>query len=244
MILAAVLALLATSGPSPIEARLSALATDYRSDPRRLTAMFEVRVDGNRWTVTSEKDKVSIRRGPPPRPTFAFVMDRDTFDRVSSGRMNALTAMGQARASDPSPMRLEVEKGYKPGPNFRADFLSVAAHFWTTGRPEIVSFGFSHARTVHGGEAVPTYYAPGFRGAWYGLLPGQHVNAFPADQVNDFDTLFVVIEAGSARARIAGVEVPLTSRTSIHVPAGATHEFWNPGSRPAEMIMVAYGPKA
>lgn len=235
-----VLGLAATSALD-VGHELEALALDYRSDALREEATFGVRVDDADWTVQAQGDSVHVHAGRPALPTFTYVLDAGTFARVVAGDLGALTAMGQARASDPTPMRLELADGFHPGEDFKARFLSITSHFWTRGVPELVRFGFDHARTVHGGQAVPLHYAPGIRTAWYGILPGQHLNASPDDQVNDFDSIFMIVEGGSAMMRVGGRELPMTSGESVHVRAGEAHEFWNPGDRPAEMFMVSFG---
>src|SRR3546814_12023185 len=84
--------------------------------------------------------------------------------------------------------------------------------------------GFGHGRQVHGGHAVPLYYGEGLRTAWYGLKPGMHVNREPGDQVNEFDSIFVIL-AGAVRARLDGREATLRKGESEFVPAGIAHEF-------------------
>lgn len=227
--------------PENTETVLKRLAEDYAHDPARIAVTFGVTVKQETWTVEATADGTRVVRGAPKIPAFAYKTDAATLQAIATGRMNGLTAMAQARDTDPTPMTLEMLNGFKPGTEFHRTFLSVTSHFWTTGQPEITPFGFDRARTVHGGQAVATYYEPGFRSAWYGILPGQHVNKAPKDQTNAFGSLFIVIKAGTARARLGGNEVPLTDNTSIYVPAGMTHEFWNPGNTPAEMIMLAFG---
>lgn len=243
--LSLLLALGLAAGPaSDIADKLTSLTRDYQSDGLREDVTFGVRVEDADWTVDSRAGVVRLIAGKPGIPTFTYVLDTRTFSRIAAGELGALTAMGQAKASDPTPMRLELADDFHPGDDFKARFLSVTSHFWTPGTPELTRFGFDHARTVHGGQAVPVYYAPGIRTAWYGILPGQHINALPSDQTNKFDSMFMIIEGGSARMRINGRELPMLSGTSIHVPAGQEHEFWNPGERPAEMVMIAFGPGA
>lgn len=224
-----------------INKELQSFADSYQTDALREDINFGIKVDGKEWTVESKHGSVRLLEGAPASPTFVYVLDHDTLQRVASGQFSGLTAMGKARAGDPSPMQLESMDGFKPGDDFKAQFLSVTSHFWAKGDPEILKFGFDHARTVHGGEAVPVFYAPGIRTAWYGLLPGQHINQSPQDQKNDFDSVFMVIKGGTARMKIGGKELPLESGSSIHVRTGVTHEFWNPGTEPAELVMIAFG---
>ena len=238
-------------GGKSFRADLERLAADYAADPALLQPVtFGVRVDDEAWTVSArpaadgKPAEVTVSAGEPDVPAFVYVTDSATFARIASGDLHALTAMAQARASDPTPMRVETVNGFEMDAAGRNAFLSVSFHFFTTGQPEIVSFGPEHARLVHGGEAVPIYYSERLRTAWYGIAPGQHINAEPGDQVNDFDSLVVVIKGGSARARLGGQEVPLADNQAILVPAGMTHEFWNPGDERAAFLLIMFGETA
>lgn len=232
---------LASANTAEIAQELETLTADYQTDALRENVTFGIKIDGSDWTVESNDEAVRLLKGVPSNPTFIYVLEGETFARITSGNLGALTAMGQARASDPTPMRLEFMDDFKPGDDFKTQFLSVTSHFWTRGEPEILRFGFDHARTVHGGQAVPVFYAPGIRTAWYGILPGQHINQSPQDQTNDFDSIFMILKGGSAKMKIGGKELPMETGTSIHVHAGVAHEFWNPGQEPAEIVMVAFG---
>lgn len=237
-------------GQSP-RSDLERMAEDYAADPALVRPLtFGVRIDDGSWTVSAdpandgEPAEVTVETGEPEVPTFVYVTDAETFNRIARGDLQALTAMAQARSSDPAPMRLEFVNGYEMDAAGREAFLSVSFHFFTVGQPEIVQLGFDHALPVHGGEAIPIYYAGGLRTAWYGIAPGQHINADPADQVNEFDSLVIVLDGGSARARLGGRELPLVDDQAIYVPAGMTHEFWNPGDTPAAFLLIMFGEAA
>lgn len=237
-------------GQSP-EADLKRLAADYADDPALTRPVtFGVRVGEDAWTVSAkpgtggEAARVTVTPGAPEVPAFVYVTDTETFARIAAGDLHALTAMAQARASDPTPVRLESVNGFSMDGAGRAAFLSVSFHFFTTGRPEIVPLGATHALPAHGGDALPIYYSEHLRTSWYGIAPGQHINADERDQVNDFDSLFIVIESGSARARFGRRELALVDNQAILVPAGMTHEFWNPGEEPATMILIMFGETA
>ena len=234
-----------------IEQQIRDLAQDYADDPslvRRVT--FGIRVDDESWTVEAKPADgnsaatVSVNRGTPTVPAFVYSTDAATFFRVASGDLHALTTMVQARASDPTPMQLDTVNGFEMDEEGRNLFLSVSFHFFTTGLPETVPLAPSHALPAHGGEALPIYYAEGLRTSWYGIAPGQHINADARDQVNDFPSLFVILEAGSARARIGGRDVALEDNQAIFVPAGMSHEFWNPGDERGTFLLIMFGDNA
>jgi mannose-6-phosphate isomerase-like protein (cupin superfamily) len=233
------------------EQDLRRLAVDYERDQSLTRAVtFGVRIDGADWTVSAipaegaRPARVDVVRGAPASPAFVYATDATTFARIASGEIQALTAMVQARSSDPTPLRLETVNGFEMDETGRAAFLSVSFHFFTTGAPEIVRLEPSRALPAHGGEALPIYYAQGMRSSWYGLAPGQHINADARDQVNDFASIFIIIDGGTGRARIDGREIVLEDNQAIFVPEGVAHEFWNPGEERATLILLMFGADA
>lgn len=46
---------------------------------------------------------------------------------------------------------------------------------------------------------------------------------------------------GKAVARIGGKEILVTAGQMVFVPAGVTHEAWNPYDEPAEIILLMFG---
>jgi len=118
-----------------------------------------------------------VREGVTAQYDIRFDVDVEFLRRLDRGEMSALTAMGQARSSDPIPL----------SPRFGPDFGKIADapllfrrlcfHFWTRGWPEIIPFSEAAARSVHGGNAAVFVYDREFRSAWYQLKPGMHINA-------------------------------------------------------------------
>lgn len=233
-----------------VEAHLLQLARAYEMDSKAFAGAFGVEVEGVVWTInvadlSDDTFSASLSAGEPQAPTFVFRTNLETFKKIADGTWSAVTAMGRARAGDPAPMDIRFSGEFRPGADFQTRFLSIAQHFWNPGFPKIIPFGYESARTVHGAEATVLYYKPGhLRSAWFGLLPGQHVNPDPRDQVNDFDTLFVILRGGGVKSRIGGKPVELGLNKAVFVPAGMSHEFWNDGDEPGEVIMIAFGPSA
>jgi mannose-6-phosphate isomerase-like protein (cupin superfamily) len=230
---------------------LERLARAYEHDRGLVPATFGVEVDGQAWTVTAtgpsgvEPASVVVAKGAPAVPTFAFATTVATFNQIATGRISLATALAAARDSDRTPVDLKMLNGFKPGPDFRPTLLKLAMEFWNPTEPRTVDLGFDHALPLHGAHGVIVHYAPGLRTLWAGLAPGDHANADARDQVNeDFDTLVIVMKAGSARARIDGREIPLKDEQALKLPAGVSHEFWNPGPKPAEFLLVMFGPGA
>jgi mannose-6-phosphate isomerase-like protein (cupin superfamily) len=251
--LATLLALLAAAPAAaqrPDE-ELRRLAEDYARDPSLTQPItFGMRIDDADWIIaaTPKADgkaaNVTVSPGVPAVATFVYVTDAATFARIAAGEVHALTTMAQARASDPTPMQLDTVNGFEMDEAGRAAFLSASFHFFTTGIPEVVPLDPSRALPAHGGEALPIYYGEHLRTSWYGIAPGQHINAEARDQVNDFPSLFIILDAGTARARIGGREMTLDDDRAIFVPQGMSHEFWNPGDERATLILIMFGENA
>ena len=240
-----------SAGERPAEDILRAYVEDFRSDPAAAESMtFGIRVSGvggGEWQVVvggaKEGEKnfpVELRPGLPSNPAPFYTLDLVTLRKIDAGEVNALTAMGRARASDPAPMDIEFMEGFQPDARFVARFLPLSFHFWTRGFPETVSFGKSHSRQVHGANMIVFYYQEGLRTAWAQIDKGQHVNEDPKDQTNPFPAMFIGIR-GKAVAKIGGREVILNAGEMAFIPAGVSHEAWNPYDEPAEVILIMFG---
>lgn len=217
---------------------------DYRDDPQAtsLPFVFEVEVKGEGvWTVRGGgRGDVQLVGGAAGQDGLRIIVESETLESIHSGRIGVLTAGGKARASDYAPF------GFKMGgePDLPEELLSnllpFLTHFWTRGYPEVTPFGLEFSRVVHGAQAAALYYAPGLRTAWYGIVGDQRINAAREDQVNPFDTLIIVI-GGKVQARLDGNIQTLAKGSSVFVPTGMTHEFWNEGDEIAEFIIVMFG---
>lgn len=183
---------------------------------------------------------VELRKGPPSSPSFHYATDTATLARIDAGGLNAMTALGRARMSDPAPMDVGFAPGFEPGEGFLARLLPFTFHFWTRGFPEIVEFDKERGRVVHGAHMVIFYYQEGLRSGWARIEKGQHVNEDPEEQTNPFPTMFIGIR-GRAVVRIGGVERSLEAGQTVFIPAGVTHEAWNLYDEPAEIILLMFG---
>lgn len=224
---------------------------DFRNDPAAAEPIsFGIRIkdeERSEWqvVVAGKKDRegsyqVELRAGLPSAPSVLYTLDLTTLKMLDRGEVNALTAMGRARDSDPAPMDIELMEGFQPGPEFFARFIPLTFHFWTRGFPETVDFGKQQSRNVHGANMVVLYYQKGLRSAWAQIEKGQHVNSDPNDQKNPFPSMIIGIR-GKAMARIGGKELILKAGQLAFIPAGITHEAWNPYDEPAEIILLMFG---
>ena len=230
---------------------LRSYVEDFRSDPAAAEPItFGVSVSGaggGDWHVRVGGKKgvdgayqVDLEKGLPPSPAAFYTLDLATLRQIDGGTVNALTAMGRARASDPAPMDIGLMDGFEPAPEFFGRFIPFTFHFWTRGFPEIVNFGRAQSREVHGAHMVVFYYQEGLRSAWAQIEKGQRVNEDPKDQSNPFPTMIIGIR-GRAVAKVGGKEVHLQAGQTVFVPAGVSHEAWNPYDEPAEVIILMFG---
>jgi mannose-6-phosphate isomerase-like protein (cupin superfamily) len=230
---------------------LRSYVQDFQNDPAASEPItFGIRIQDenhSEWQVVvgGRKDgagryQVELGKGLPSNPSAFYTLDLATLQKIDRGEINALTAMGRARASDPAPMDIEVMEGFQPSPDFLARFIPLTFHFWTRGFPETVDFDKEHSREVHGANMVVLYYQEGLRSAWGQVEKGQRVNSDPKDQVNPFPTMFICLR-GKAAAKVAGKEVTLKAGQMVFIPPGVSHEAWNPYDEPAEVILLMFG---
>jgi len=209
---------------------------------RELVIAFWVKgkLGGDYHVVLSKNPGAIVQDGVPEQWDLGFELHIEFLRRLDNGEMSALTAMGQARSSDPIPL---VPK-FGPQLAKRTDagllFRRVAFHFWTRGWPEIGPFGEKAARLVHGGNGAVLLYDEEFRSAWYQLKPGMHINKDARDQTNDFPQL-IIITRGRFTGRFDGQERTVVEGEAIFIPAGMTHEFWAEKDEYGEFIWIAFG---
>jgi uncharacterized RmlC-like cupin family protein len=228
-----------------IQKILEAFVQDFKTDTivkeRAFTFAVKIRDKGDWHVIVDGQGGVELKKGMPSVPVVYYITDYKTLLNIYQGKMTALTAMGRARMSDPTPMNFGFMEGFKPSADFMGWGAKFTFHFWTRGTPEVVDFGKdTSSRFIHGAQAKILYYAQGLRSSWYGIKKGQHVNAKPEDQKNPFPTIVIMIK-GVAKARIGGKLIDLKKDTCLHIPAGVSHEFWNDNEETAEFIIVMFG---
>lgn len=197
-------------------------------------------VDDQAYTVKLSDSGGTFASGEPLRFDWGFVTDSDTLRRIDGGVLNALTAMGQARASDPIALDVRVPDDFSDSDRIQNFYIPLTLHFWNRDWPEIIRFGDGLTREVHGANTTVLIYDEGLRTAWYQLKAGMHINAKPEDQINDFDTAILVTK-GRFGARIGGEEVVLEEGQTVMIPTGVTHEFFAGDAQYGEFVIIMWG---
>jgi mannose-6-phosphate isomerase-like protein (cupin superfamily) len=175
-----------------------------------------------------------------PEGNVVFETDIEFLRRLDRGEINALTAMGQARGSDPIPLMPRFPTDFRWTPEARSFYFPLFFSFWNREWPHVVRFGEGTTREIHGANATALYYDAGLRSAWYQLKPGMHINADPNDQSNPFTSL-IIATRGAVLARLGGVELTLAEGDAVVIPAGMRHEFWVNEGGYGEAVVVMFG---
>jgi mannose-6-phosphate isomerase-like protein (cupin superfamily) len=186
----------------------------------------------------------SLRDGPPSGAfQVIFETDIDFLRRLDRAELSAMTALGQARAGDPTPLVPRFPPGFRWTDEERAQMLPLIFHFWNREWPPVIRFGEGTTRRIHGGDLAVLYYDAGLRTGWGQVRPGMHINQDPRDQINPFPSL-IIITRGVGTGRIGGREMILQEGQAVLIPAGMAHEFWATEDQYAECVMIMFGPGA
>ena len=197
-------------------------------------------IDGEAYSITLNQNGGSLSVGEPDRFDWGFETDLQTLIELDSGRLNALTAMGQARADDPIPLSPKLPDNFSESGEIRSYYIPLMLHFWNREWPEAIPFGEGATRFVHGANTSVLVYDEGLRTAWYQIKPGMRINADPKDQTNDFDTA-IIVTRGTFQGKLDGSERTFQEGETVLVPEGMTHEFYAQDSDYGEFIILMWG---
>jgi len=200
-------------------------------------------IDEEAFSIRLDEAGGTLTAGAPTTFDLGFVTDKETLQKLDAGVMNALTAMGQARADDPIPLRPKLPEDFSGGAEMKSYYIPLMLHFWNREWPETVPFGDGATRFVHGANTSVLVYEEGLRSAWYQLKPGMHINVDPKDQVNNFDTA-IIVTRGSFWGKLNGSLREFREGETVLIPEGMTHEFFAGDEGYGEFIILMWGEKA
>jgi len=198
--------------------------------------------DEDGYLVEMGKNDIKVKEaGIENQGDIGLVMSEETFDKLSSGKWNGMTAAGRANMSDPAPLDFRVPEGQGMDAQKLQMMYHFLIHFFSKEYPTITKLGKEHSRKVHGGNAVPIAYGHGIRSAYYSIEKGDQINE---DEQDPWNQVFTVL-SGTGTAVIDGEKVELEKNISVHVPPNTAHIVKKEeGSDELELLWIAYGEQA
>jgi len=208
-------------------------------DDYSLIVQFDVRPGPVSWHVVVEPGgQINVGEGIHPDTHVILSATEETLRDIYEGKMTALTAAGRAHISDFAPLDFSLGERVELTPALKAKLFLFIQSFFNRSTPERIPLGEEHARKVHGALAIPMYYHPGFRSAWYLVKKGERLNE-PGD-TNPFPQAFIFI-SGEGYAKIGEETVPVRAGEARYIPPGSDHVVWTDSDRPLELIFLAWG---
>ena len=198
--------------------------------------------DEEGFLVEMTKNDIKVKEADVEDQGYiGLVMSEETFERLSSGKWNGMTAAGRANMSDPAPLDFRVPEGEGMDAQKMQMMYHFLIHFFSKEYPTITKLGKEHSRKVHGGNAVPIAYGHGIRSAYYSIEKGDQINE---DEQDPWNQVFTVL-SGTGTAVIDDEEVELEKNMSVHVPPNTAHIVKKEeGSDELELLWIAYGEQA
>jgi mannose-6-phosphate isomerase-like protein (cupin superfamily) len=204
-----------------------------------IAVQFDIKESDTPWHLVVKRGRqVSVCKGPCRQADFRFQTDLGTLRAIVDGKMTGLTASSKASASDSAPLEVRLADGLEFDCQTRVRLSAFIQHFFNPSNPERNILKEEHSRVVHGGHAIPLYYYPGFRSAWYMLRRGESLNN-PGD-TNPFPQAFILVE-GRGLATIGDKTVDVAAGQSYYIPPDSDHVVKNESDDPLTLIWLAWG---
>jgi mannose-6-phosphate isomerase-like protein (cupin superfamily) len=204
-----------------------------------LIVQIDIRPGPTSWhIIVDPKKQIKIGEGPHKKAQVIFSTTVETLRMIYEGRMTALTAAAQARPSDPVLLDFRLGDGVEWTSALKAQLFTFMQSFFNRSIPERVPLSENHARMVHGGHAIPLYYYPGFRSAWYLIKKGERLNEL--GDISPFPQAFIFI-SGKGFAKIGEKTMRVRAGEAYYIPPGSDHVVWTEGDNSLELIYLAWG---
>ena len=225
-----------------IEQILTAMTESFS---RKISSEFVLRVQFNiiatpqSWNLTAKSGgDVTVERGFNPRAEVILSVSEPVLQQIYKGKMTALTA-GSKGTDDEKPL-LDFKLGemVEFTTNLKERLYFFLQHFFNRAEPEKIVLDEQHARKVHGGQAIPLYYHPGLRSAWYMVKKGEKINE--DDETNQYHQSFTII-SGEGFATIGQYNVRVKGGESYYIPPDQKHTIWTENDEPLVMIWLGWG---
>jgi quercetin dioxygenase-like cupin family protein len=220
---------------------LAEMADSYeRTKPNDFVGRVRVRIgEDDAYLVVLAEETVTVHEATVDDDwTVSLDLSEETFEKLAAGKWNGLTAAGRESMSDDAPLDFRVPDDAELEGETLQLLYHFLTHFFGREHPTVTRLGRSHARTVHGGNAVPIAYGHGVRYAYYTIREGEQINE---DEADPWDQIFTVVR-GSGIALVDGERIGLEENVAVHVPPGSTHRIRCGDDADAlELLWVAYG---
>lgn len=208
-------------------------------DDYSLIVQIDIQPGPASWHIIVGPGKqLKIGEGTDRNAQVIFSTTEETLQVIYEGKMTALTAAGKAHVSDSAPLDFRLGEGIELTPALKAKLFVFIQSFFNRSTPERIPLGEERARMVHGAHAIPLFYHPGFRSAWYLVKKGERLNE-PGD-TNPFPQAFVFI-SGEGYAKIGDKTIPVRAGEAYYITPGSDHVVWTESDDPLELIFLAWG---
>jgi hypothetical protein len=168
------------SSKADVERMLADMADSFcQKAPSNLSLIVQINVQPNErvWHIAIEPGKaVQVSAGSHQKAQFIFSTTEDALRLIYEGKMTGLMAAGKAKDSETAPLEMKFGERVESISARREKLFTFIQHFFNRSVPEKILLGEEHSRVVHGGHAIPLYYHPGMRSAWYLLKKGERLN--------------------------------------------------------------------
>lgn len=205
-------------------------------DDFRCHLQFNIKDTGKSMIISIEDGTVNITEGADSDVDIVIDTSSETIMDIYQGIITAFAAAGKADPAQPAPLDWRIGGGFTPA-KMKSIYYTLM-HFFHPEEPEKIKLGEEYARMVHGGHAIPLYYHPGFRSAWYMIKKGERLNE--PGETDPFDQGIVVIE-GEGYAKIGDKTVKIKKEESYYIPPNSDQVLWTESDEPLVIIWLAWG---
>jgi len=197
--------------------------------------------DGSYWNVVFADGTYSVNRSKNPDAKFMITATLDTYNKIYSGQLSPMTAIGRASIYEAAPLDFILGEGMTINMiDWNYAYFTVI-NFFNRHPNNKVLLGREHSRTVHGGNVVGLYYSAGYRSAWYNLVKGQILNE--AGEKDPWQQSFIIIK-GSGYAKIGGDTLRIKANEAYYIRPNVEHKVWTDSEEGLSLLWNAWGNEA
>jgi hypothetical protein len=191
--------------------------------------------------LINKKKEIFVTPGVDDEADISFRATIETYRSLYNGEMNAMTAMAQARGTDPVPLNYSFGSHLDWNDQNLNRLYFLGQRFFNVHACDKILLTQDNARIVHGAHAIPIFYrrsnGVGVRSAWYQLSKGQRSGR--PGEVNPFPQVVIVI-SGRGMATIGNDTFILKPGEAYYIAPFLDHYFWNEEEEPAQVIWLAW----